>query len=83
METEGDQQNKHSLKKLVPHDGSVGLRVDGVDHEVGLGVILLGVSIPKPPCPDGFHHHRCPWNLVLDVALQDPKGKTELESCSG
>lgn len=73
---------KYSLKKFVPHDGSVGLRVDGVDHEVGLGVILLGISIPKPPCSDGFHHDRRPRNLVLDVAFQNPKGKTELESCS-
>lgn len=58
------------------------MRVDGIDHEVRLRIILFRVPIPKPPCTNGFHHDCCTWNLILDIALQNPENEMEPESCS-
>lgn len=70
------------LKKFVPHYSSICLRVNCIDHEVRLGIILFRIPIPKPSCTNGFHHDCCTRNLILDIAFQNPKDEIEPESCS-
>ena len=62
---------KFLLVELLSGHGSVCQRVDGVDHEVRLGVVLLLHPVTVAMGPDGFHDNLCPRYLVLDVAFQN------------
>lgn len=63
------------LVELLSRYGSVCQRVDGINHEVRLGVVLLLQSIAMAMGPDCFHHHLCSWYLLLDVSLQNAETK--------
>lgn len=62
---------KFLLVELLPGYSSVCQRVDGINHEVGLGVIFLLHSFTMAVGPNGFHYNLGSWYLFLDVALQN------------
>lgn len=66
-----DLSAKILLVELLPGNGPICQRVDGVNHEVRLGVVLLLRSIGMAMGPDGFHDNLGSRNLLLDVALQN------------
>lgn len=61
----------HLLVELLSGDGSVCQRVDGINHEVRLGVVVLLQSITVAMGADGFHDNLCSRYLLLDVAFQN------------
>ena len=64
---------RDSLEELLARDGPVGQRVDGINHQVGLCVVLKLVPVSMTTRPDGLHDHLGAWDLVLNIALKDPR----------
>lgn len=62
---------KFSLVELLSQYSSLCQRVDGINHEVRLAVVLLLHPVTMAMGADGFHDNLCSWYLFLDVAFQN------------
>lgn len=68
-------RNLSVLVQLLSRHSSICQRVNGINHEVRLGVVILLKSIPMAMGPDCFHDNLCSWYLLLDVAFQNTDNK--------
>lgn len=68
-------RNLSVLVQLLSRNSSICQRVDGINHEVRLGVVILLQSITMAMGSDCFHDNLCSWYLLLDVAFQNTDSK--------
>lgn len=59
------------LVQLLSRHSSICQGVDGINHEVRLGVVVLFKSFTMAMGPDCFHDNLCSWYLLLDVTFQN------------